>query len=310
MSKKMRNAVLLIKLQPVAGTDALPTAAANAIMAMNISAQPVSAEFAKRNNIKPYLGNMGSVPVAIHAEVSFEVELAGAGAAGTAPKYGPLLRGCSFSETLTASVSAVYAPVTNSQEAVTIYYNLDGVLCKMTDAKGTVSFELNAKSIPVMKYKFIGLYSTPVDATVPASVDYSGFKDPVAVNKANTPTASLHGFNGKVKSISVDMANQLSYRNLINYEGIEITDRQPSGSFAMELESVATKDWYTSVRDAVLGPLSVIHGKVAGNIVELAAPKAQLLDPSFSEDDGIAMLTCKLDIQPNTGNDEFVLTVR
>lgn len=310
MSKLMRNAVLLCKLQPIAGSDAVPTGPLNAIMAMNISAQPISAEFAKRNNIKPYMGNMGSVPVAVYAEISFEVELAGAGAAGTAPKYGTLLRGSAFAETISAGVSVSYAPVTSAQEAVTLYYNLDGILFKMTDAKGTVAFGLSAKGIPVMKYRFIGLYSTPADVVTPVGVDYAGFKDPLAVNAVNTPTCTLHGVAGKVQSIDLDMANQLVYRNVIGGESILITDRQPTGSYAMELESVATKDWYTTIRSGTLGALAVTHGTVAGNIVQLACPKIQVLDPSFSESDGIAILTCKLDVQPNVGNDEVVLTVR
>ncbi|NML62268.1 hypothetical protein HHL21_14520 [Massilia sp. RP-1-19] len=310
MGKLVRNAVLLAVIQPVPGTDAVPTGALNAIMAMNISAQPISAEFAKRNNIKPYFGNMGSVPVAVHAEVSFEIELAGAGAAGTAPKYGPLLRGCAFSETTSAGVSVTYAPVTEAQEAVTLYYNLDGILYRMTDAKGTVAFGLSAKGIPVMKYRFIGLYSTPTDTPTPVGVDYSGFKDPLAVNASNTPVATLHGVAGKVQSIDADMANQLVYRNLIGWEGILITGREPTGSYVMELESVATKDWYTTIKDGVLGTLSVTHGLTAGNIIQLAAPKVQVLDPSLSEADGISMLTCKLDLQPDVGNDEFILTVR
>lgn len=310
MSKSNRNAVLLFKIQPIANTDAAPTGPLNAMMAMNISAQPVSAEFAKRNNIKPYFGNMGSVPVAIHSEITFEVELAGSGAAGTAPKFAPLLRACAFSETISAGVSAVYAPVTAAQEAATLYYNLDGILVKILDAKGTVSFGLSSKGIPVMKFKFLGLYSTPTDASLPVGVDYSGFKDPVAVNATNTPTAQLHGVAGKVQSIDLDMVNQLVYRNLVGYEGILITGREPSGSYVMELESVATKDWWTVVKSGTLGPLSVIHGTVAGNIVQIACPKVQVLEPSLSDSDGIAMLTCKLDVQPNTGNDEVVLTFR
>lgn len=309
MSKSMRNAVILAKIQPSANTDALPTGPLNAIMASNINAQPVSAEFAKRNNIRPYMGNMGSIPVAIHAELSFEVELAGAGAAGTAPKYGPLLRGSGFSETITVGTDVVYAPVTAAQEAVTMYYNLDGTLFKMTDAKGTVAFGLNAKGIPVMKYRFIGLYSTPEDTAIPAGVDYAGFKDPVAVNAANT-TATLHGHAGKVSAIDVDIANQLVYRNVIGGEAIRLTDRQPAGSITMDLENVADKDWYTIIENGTLGPLSVVHGTVPGYITELAAPKVQVIDPSFGESDGLATITCKLEMQPNTGNDEVVLTVR
>ncbi|TWI65170.1 hypothetical protein IP91_02577 [Pseudoduganella lurida] len=310
MSKKMRNAVVLFALQASAGVPAAPTAAANAIMAQNISAQPVSAEFAKRNNIKPYLGNMGSVQVAVHAEISFDVELAGAGAAGTVPAYGTLLRACAFAETITAGASVKYAPVTNNMECGTLHYILDGVLFKMTDAQGTVSFELNAKGIPVMKFKFTGLYSTPTDVALPTNVSYAGFKDPVAVNAANTPTIALHGFAGKVQSFSIDIANTLTYRNLVGYEGVQITDRQPTGSIAMELEDVATKDWYTTIAKGTLGPLAVTHGKTAGNIVEIACPKVQVMDPSFSDSDGIAMLTTKLDVQPDLGNDEFILTVR
>lgn len=310
MSKLMRNAVLLFKLQPVEKVDALPTGVLNAVMAMNISAQPVTAEFAKRNNIKPYFGNMGSVLIAVHSEISFDVELAGSGAAGTAPAYGPLLRACAFAETITAGASVVYSPITASQEFATLYYNLDGVLFKMTDAKGSVSLEIKAKGIPVLKFKFTGLFSTPVDAQLPVGVDYSGFKDPVAVNASNTPTAKLHGVSGKVESITIDMANTLVYRNVIGGENISITDRQPTGAYAMELESVATKDWYTTIVNGVLGPLSVVHGKVPGNIVEVAAPKVQLLDPSFSESDGLAVISPKLDIQPNIGNDEVVLTFR
>lgn len=310
MSKLMRNAVLLFKLQAAPGVDAAPTGVLNAVMAMNISAQPVSAEFAKRNNIKPYFGNMGSVPVAVHSEISFDVELAGSGAAGTAPKFGPLLRACAFAEIITAATSVVYAPITAMQEFATLYYNLDGVLFKMTDAKGSVALEIKAKGIPVLKFKFTGLYSTPVDASLPVSVDYSGFKDPVAVNAANTPVATLHGVAGKVESISIDMANQLVYRNVIGGESVNITDRQPTGSYAMELETVATKDWYTTIRNGVLGTLAVTHGTVPGNIVEISAPKVQLLDPSFSESDGLAVISPKLDLQPNLGNDEVLLTFR
>ena len=310
MSKLMRNAVLLFKLQASPGVDAAPTGVLNAVMAMNISAQPVTAEFAKRNNIKPYFGNMGSVPVAVHSEISFDVELAGSGTAGTAPKFGPLLRACAFAETVTVGTSVVYAPITASQEFATLYYNLDGVLFKMTDAKGSVALEIKAKGIPVLKFKFTGLYSTPVDAALPASVDYSGFKDPVAVNATNTPVATLHGVAGKVESISIDMANQLVYRNVIGGESVNITDRQPTGSYAMELETVATKDWYTTIRNGVLGALAVTHGVVAGNIVQISAPKVQLLDPSFSESDGLAVISPKLDLQPNVGNDEVLLTFR
>lgn len=307
MSKLMRNVLLLLKIQPVAGTDPVPTAPLNAILCRAITPQPISAEFVDRDNIRPYFGNAGSVLAAIHSECEFEVEMAGSGTAGTAPKWAPLLRACGFAETLVAVTSASYAPITNGQEAATLYYYLDGILHKMTDAKGSVSFSLSAKGIPVMRFKFVGLYTTPTDSATPTTADYSGFKDPLAVNAVNTPTWSLHGFTGKLASLDIDVANQITYRNLVGGDSVVLTDRKPAGSAVMELEAVATKDWWTTIKNNTLGALSITHGVTAGNIIQITAPKVQLTNPAYSDSDGIAMITTSLNFQPNIGNDELVI---
>src|SRR5437879_1663299 len=114
MSKLMRNVLLLAKIEVTVGTDPVPAAALNSMLARAITPQPVMAEFAERSNIRPYFGTNGQVAVAQHSECELEVELASSGAAGTAPAWGPLLQACGFSETLTASTSAVYAPVTSN----------------------------------------------------------------------------------------------------------------------------------------------------------------------------------------------------
>lgn len=310
MSKLMKNVLLLVKIQPIANTDAVPTAAVNAILCRAITPQPISAEFAERNNIRPYFGNSGSVLAAIHSECEFEVELAGSGAAGTAPKWAPLVRACAFAETLTALTDATYTPITEGQEAATMHYFLDGILHKITDAKGSFSIGMSAKGIPVLKFKFVGLYTTPTDMAMPTTTDYSGFTDPVAVNYINTPTWALHGFTGKLQSLDIDIANQVVYRNLIGGESVNITDRKPTGTAVMELESVATKDWWSTIKNNVLGALSITHGTVAGNIIEIAGPKVQLTEPSYSDSDGIAMLSAKLAFQPDIGNDEVIIVAK
>jgi hypothetical protein len=310
MSKFTRNALLLAKIQPVAGTDSVPTAAVNAMLASNVQINAIEAQFAERDNIKPYFGNNGKVLISADSTISFDVEIQSAGAAGTAPKFGPLLRACAFAETINAAVSAVYAPVTNSQEFVTLYFYLDGLLFKMTDAKGTVSLDLSAGVIPKMKYSFTGFFSQPTDAAIPAGADYSGFKDPLGVNKINTPTFSLHGVAFKAESLTLDVANNVVYRNLIGSEAILISDRKPTGQCSIETESVATKDWYTAVRNGTLGVLQVVHGITAGYIVQVDAPKVQATSPNFGDSSGISMTNLTLELQPNAGNDELVLTFK
>lgn len=301
---------LLAKIQPTIDTDPIPTAGANAILAGNFTINAIEAEFADRFNIQAYLGNAGKVQISQKTTCSFDVELASPGAAGTAPKFATLLRACAMAETLTASTSAVYNPISLSHEMATIYYYLDGILFKMLNAKGTVALNMDAGTIPKLTFTFTGSFSSPTDATMPTGLDYSGFKAPLGINKANTPTFTLHGATFKAKKFSCDLANSVVYRNLIGTESISITDRAPTGQTEFELESVATKDWYNIIRLGTQGAAQIVHGSVAGSIVQVDAPKVQLTNPAFGDDNGVATMSANLQFIPNTGNDELILTFK
>jgi hypothetical protein len=310
MAKLMRNMLVLAKIQPTPGTDSAPTAALNSILAKGVAPQPVNAEFVDRELMVPYFGHTGQVQSQSYSMIEFEVELAGAGTAGDAPKYGPLLRACAFGETIESGVQVDYSPITSAQEAVTIHCFLDGLKYAMTDCKGSVAFGLSAKNIPVMKFKFTGLVSSPTDTANPTDSDFTDFMAPLAINKVNTPTFNLHSIPVRATTLDIDMANQVDYRNYIGMEAVTLTDRKPVGNATFELDTMATKNWYTTIKNGTLSPLELVHGTTAGNIIEINAPKVQITNPSISDDNGLAMLGVSLSLQPNAGNDELVLTVR
>lgn len=310
MPKFMRNCLVLAKPEATYGVDAAPAAASNAILCRGITPQPLVGEFVERSLMRPYFGNSGQVNVANHSEIEFEVELQGAGAAGTAPKWGPLLRGCGFSETIVAATSVTYAPVTNDQESLTIWYYLDGLLHKLTGARGSVSFGLSAKQIPVMRFKFVGKYNAPTDTPVAVGAVFTGFIDPVAVNKTNTTTWSLHGVSANMQSFDIDIANEVIFRALVNDESVYITDRKPSGTATFEMTSVATKDWFATVVAGTLSALQMTHGTTAGKIIEISGPKVQLMNPQYQESDSITMMSASLAFQPNAGNDEITIVAK
>ncbi|UUZ68080.1 hypothetical protein LP416_27835 [Polaromonas sp. P2-4] len=137
MPKSMKNMVLLAKQEVTLGVDPVPTPAANSMLVRAFTPQIINAEFVERNLIQGYKGNFGSLAVGVHRVFEFEVELASSGTAGTAPKWGPLLMACGFSETLVAVTSATYAPISTGDTTVTLYGYLDGILFKMTACKGT-----------------------------------------------------------------------------------------------------------------------------------------------------------------------------
>ena len=111
MPKLTRLRTLLAKMQPTSGVDSVPTGAANAILCRNLDVSPIEGGTVARDLIRGFFGNSEQLTVAVFSKITFEVELAGSGTAGTAPAYGPLLRACAFSETILA------APVTGAAVA-------------------------------------------------------------------------------------------------------------------------------------------------------------------------------------------------
>ncbi len=304
-----RNVALIIKEEAAPGVDAVPTSLANSILAAVSAARPVIAETADRKNIMPHLGSPGKVAVAVHSEIDIEVELAGASAAGTVPGWGALLKACGFSETIVAAASVTYAPVSKDFKTVSIYYHLDGVLHKMIGSMGVPTFNLNAKTIPIMAFKFTGLYSTTTDLALPTDSDFSAFLAPVAVNKVNTTAFTLHGISTPFDTFSINGGGQVVYRNAPNQEDVIMTGRQMSGGISIPSTVVATKDWGTEVKDGILAPFSMTHGSVAGNTFTISAPKVQLVTHGYGDKEGVSMTSFDLDLQPNTGNDELIITI-
>lgn len=79
---------------------------------------------------------------------------------------------------------------------------------------------------------------------------------------------------------------------------------------AIESNTIAEKDFWTNVRDAVTGNFAITHGTTAGNIVDITAPKVQLTDPQYQDLNGISMTQYNLRLLPNAGNDEIRILSR
>lgn len=306
-----RKRTILAKLEASYGVDPTPTGAANAILVKNLTVTPQEVNLVSRDTIRPFLGNFQNIAASIYAKVDMEVEVAGSGTAGTAPGYGVLLRACGLSETVTAGVSVIYQPVSSAFESATIYFNVDGVLHKMTGARGTVSMSMSVFGIPTYKFSFTGIYNAVTDAAVPA-VTLSAFQTPLAVNNTNTTGLTLHGFASAIMSdLSLDLGNTVTYRSLIGgAQAVLLTDRKATGSATIEATTVAAKDWWAASQNAALSTLAITHGTVSGNKVVFTAPAVQITKPAYSEKDMIQMLQVGLVLVPNVSNDELVITVQ
>jgi hypothetical protein len=308
-----RRRVILAKLETTYGTDANPTGSANAILVRNLTITPLNAELIQRDLIRPYLGASPQLLAATSATVEFEVEIAGAGAAGTSPAYSPILRACGMSEATSGTPTPnarVFSPVSTNFPSVTIYFNVDGVQHKLTGARGNVALNINAKEIPVYQFTFTGLYKPAADAALPTP-DYTAFQAPQAANTSNTPTFSFFGYSAPLQNLEINFNNEVVFRSLIGSESVIITNRAVSGTATFEAPTIATKDFFTSAIDSVTGALQLIHGTAGGKIVQLDSSVVSIGNPTYQDSDGIHMLSVPFNLVPTTaGNDEITITVK
>ncbi len=308
MARFVRKLAVLAKKETAYGTDVTPSGSADAMLMTDVQLTPMAGAEESRDLLLPYMGNQGVILTGEHVILEGSVEIAGAGAAGTVPAYGALLRACGLSETVDAGVDVTYEPVSAGFESVSVYYNLDGVRHILLGARGNVSFQLSPQRIPRFRFRLLGLAGTIADQALP-TVDVTKFIKPAIVNKANS-TLSVHGVTAPAEGLSFDLGNQVEPRLLVGYEAVEIVDRKSSGSVTIEAGSMATKNWFDVATVGTLGALAFVHGKTAGNIVELNAPKVQIGRPTQGATQGIANYTLPLMLAPDAGNDELSIVVK
>jgi hypothetical protein len=303
-----RKRLILLESEGTYGTDPTPTGA-DAVLVRDLNIVPLQSDVVSRDLVRPYLGASEQLLANTHVECTFSVELAGSGTAGTAPRYGKALLGCGMSETVVAATSVTYAPVSANFGSCTIYYNIDGVLHKVTGARGTFTINGAVGEIPTIDFTFTGIYNTPTDTALP-SVTYGDQATPVVFKAGNTTGFELLSYAGCLQSVSFDVGNSLVYRELVGCtKEVLLTDRASTGSVVLEAVTMATKDYFTAaLSDGTLGNLLFQHGQTAGNIVDFASTRVDIGDVSYSDQDGIHMLNIPYTCVPSTaGNDEFSL---
>jgi hypothetical protein len=302
-----RKRLILAKTESTYATDSTPTGT-DAILVRNLDITPIESDQVSRDLIRPYLGNSESLLANTRVSITFQVELAGSGTAGTAPKYSSLLKACGLSETVVATTSVTYAPVSSAFSSATIYFNNDGVLHKATGCRGTFNINCELGQIPTIDFTMTGIYNAPTDTAAPA-VTYSAQATPLIFKEGNTSSFSLLGYSGCLMSVNFDIANEVVYRELIGCtKQVLITNRAPAGTAVIEAPTIAAKDYFTIANDNTTGSLTFTHGTTAGNIVGFTAQKVDIGNPTYSDSDGIQMLNLPyVAIPTSAGNDELSL---
>lgn len=315
MSRNTRRTVILAKVETTSGTDATPTGADNAILISNQSITPLEAQNVDRAVVRGFMGASEQLVGPANKKVTFDVELAGSGAADTAPPWGPLLMGCAFEENILTTPDRVeYTPLTEGLETLTIYYYDDGVLHKLLGAMGTVKISAKVGEIPKLSFEFTGVDGGDT-ATSNATPTLTAWKKPVVMAKANVvditlgctyAAGALSGGTVQTSTgLELDSGNQVNFNAMLNSETVDISDRAFSGSLQLDLAAAAEVSMMATVKANTTQGLGLTIGSAAGNKIILHAPAAQLITPSKADLNGKRVIGYGVRLMPVSGDDEL-----
>lgn len=315
MTRYIRNTVILAKLEVTPGTDSVPTGAANALLVSDMSITPLDAKNIDRNNIRGFFGANEQLVGSASVKCSFTVELAGSGAAATAPAWGALFLACAMAEGLLTVPNRVeYTPVSTALKTATIYYYDDGVLHKLFASMGNCTLSAKVGERPSLKFEFVGL-DGGIAAAANATPTLTAWKTPVAMTMANVTDITLGATyaagaltGGTVypsTGLELQLGNALNFTPLLSSERVNITNREVTGSTELELTAAQEVAFMALVKANTVQSLGMVIGTATGYKMIVHAPAVQLINPKKVDLDGTRLIGYDLRLVPVSGNDEL-----
>lgn len=316
MPRYARNMALMAKVETTAGTEAAPSALTDGLLiAGDINIEPLVITAAERNLMLPYFGGSMSLLAMVSTKVSFSVELAGSGTAGTAAAWSSLLLGCAMAQSaLTAPVRVEHTPVSSSLKTLTLHLNDDGVLHKLIGSMGSCKLAMKKGETPKLSFDFIGSYS-PVTAVAMPALTLSAWKVPLPMAKANVTditlgcTYSAGALSGgtvyQSNGLEIDLGNKSSFFSTLGSERAEISDRDSTCSFELELTAAQEVQAISDMRDNSTTGIGFTIGSVSGAKLLIFAPALQRTAIKKASNDGIRMIGFDGKLTPVSGNDEI-----
>lgn len=305
-----KSKILLAKIEASYAADSAPTGADNAILATNVSLSPMEGQDVSRELELPWLAAQATIPAGLHSRISFRVELVGSGNAGIAPAWGPLLRMCGVSQTVVATTSVTYRPVTDGHESGTIHFWVGPTRYVLRGTRGTAVIRLNAQGIAVIEFTFTGLFALPGDVVRPTP-NLSSFREPKIVSSANTPLFTVDTLPFVLRDYSFDLGNDVQTRFLIGSESVRIVDKpRELVSFQVEAVPMDTYNPFAAALDEDPIEVKIQHESAPGRVVTITHPATQPQRPGgLANQQNITEWPLRHVPLPTNGNDQWALAL-
>jgi hypothetical protein len=316
MPRYNRNMVVMAKVETTPGVNSNPAAATDAVLiAENVELTPLEISYAQRNLLLPYFGGSLDLVALVNRRVTFSVEASTSGTAGTAAPWSPLLRGCASAQaSLTTPVRIEHTPVSANLTTLTIVINDEGVQHTMLGCVGTWTLQCQIGQTPKFQFEFIGSYVADTAVPLPTAT-LTAWRAPLPMRRASVTDITLGctyaagaltgGTPFGSSGFTLTCGNAMSFFSTLSRDGGEITDRNSTLSFELELDAGPEVTALGEVFANTTTSFGFRIGSTAGNSLIVHAPVMQRTGISKVNRDGVRMIGFEAKLVPNTGNDEW-----
>lgn len=306
----VRREVIAADIETTYRTDATPGAAdAVYVMSPQYSSETSIAE--RSAGVKSSIAPFQSIFGGRLAKIAFEVEVKHSGTVDTPPEIGKLLRACGFGETVNASTSVVYAPVSTGFESVTIYYYQDGKRKILLGAIGTVTFSATAGDFLKAQFEFMG-HDGGITDTAIITPTYDSTVPPIFLD-AGFNWAGEGASNISLENFSLDMGIEIAKPRNANatngFGDLSIVGRNVTGSFDPLDVLDANIDFYAQWEAGTNGIIDFAIGSAGGNQITINMPNAYIKDIGGEGDrEGQRSIDITYGAVESTADDEITIT--
>jgi hypothetical protein len=304
-----KRAVLLSKDEGTYNTDSVPVAGTNAILIEDLKWSFANAKMYQRKPVRASFSMLKPLYAGTLISVSGKCEIKGSGTAGTPPEISPLLRSSGWAETIVGGTSVTYKPTstqTNHKSQSQYFYD-DGLLLKLTGARGKCSFDFSVGQAPMATFDFTGHFVSVTDVALATATYLAAAPVPLL----NVPFA-IGGYAAIIAKLGFDLGTELSIPESIRaadgYGEIQITGRNVTGSFNPQRVSVATQDFISKWQAGNAMALDTgVIGSVAGNRLQVTMPAVAYTEVGRGNQNNVGTYELKFAAAESAGDDDVSL---
>lgn len=285
----MERRLLLSKTEATYGVD--PTAAAiNAVWAEKFKHNYKDTRVESDPDM-PGVGTIASQVYGQHVEFSYEVPLAGSGVAGTAPKWGPMLKSAGWSETIVAGTSVTYARRPDPENSSSISNTWRELRRKHVMLGGYLraGFKLSSGGRPMLTFNGRALHLPVTDGAslTQADATFTGWLDPKPV-ASGTTSFTFDGVSTLgLWEMGFEPSDNIKFIDVPGQKRVFLAGKvKSSGTAKITTPLVSAFDLEGRWVNGQVCPWSMIHGATAGNIVTVNG-RSQVLAPTYERSEEI-----------------------